>query len=845
MEEELDFRKKLGIPDDAERVLIFAESSHWDPDWLLTSEEYYRRRVKKILDAAIYWLQREPERVYSVECIFFLRMYWDRNPGARGVLRRLVNEGRVRLSGGGITTPDTILPPLEAILRDYLHGQQWLAENGMDQRPKLAYLPDNFGNTPALPTVLNALGFTYTAVSRIDGIYFPGSDYRPRKEYPREGSSAELLLKRERSADFVWKDVNGSEVVCHLNPHTYGQGDTLVHGGFLRWMGIRTGFLPQTARYPRSMKRIARILEQLLPLSPTPYLFCPIGFDFNEPLPHLAAVLREYNRTLYPETGVFALNASLEDYLHLVSYHRQRLPILDIDPNPYFTGFYVSRPEVKRRWKEIVANLTAAESLLTEIDLSPLKVDTEGLWKRIRGLWDEALMANHHDFVTGTAAARVWEREQKPLLLKWQRESERVLEEMAHGEAKEAHNLRDATFRRALSPFSVTRLPHQKLSSGPSGSVTNLPRWERKGDLVIIETPHYRLELDASLGGCLTGLVDLRTGREILAEPGNDLISYEDSGGLWRMGQEFKGGIFKEKGRSSQARAAVMIREASDGLEVTVEAPLDGMRFMRKLWCQNDSPRISMRTEGRAGDRRTVTVRFPLAFRPLRLFMGVKGGAAHRPLVKLYRPTFWAAEDFLYPEGQPDVAPVILLEGTSSVTCSREGRLELVVARNAPRERAFGVLPLMSFPARGPDRNPQVLDYALLMTPRLEESEVIRWGQLLNPFPLSSLLLEEENEQVFRHGGWKLEGGPVRLLAAKRALRGEGHIIRIYSPLLRGSTIALSRHDVAIIGAFLCDARETDLRPLTVSEGKVIVPMDQPLVTVRVVTGRKTPGPEA
>ena len=39
-------RRRLGIPDDAEQILIFSESSHWDPNWLFTSEEYFERFVR-------------------------------------------------------------------------------------------------------------------------------------------------------------------------------------------------------------------------------------------------------------------------------------------------------------------------------------------------------------------------------------------------------------------------------------------------------------------------------------------------------------------------------------------------------------------------------------------------------------------------------------------------------------------------------------------------------------------------------------------------------------------------------------------------------------------------------
>lgn len=36
-------RQRLGISNDAERVLIFAESSHWDPNWVWTSEQYFEK----------------------------------------------------------------------------------------------------------------------------------------------------------------------------------------------------------------------------------------------------------------------------------------------------------------------------------------------------------------------------------------------------------------------------------------------------------------------------------------------------------------------------------------------------------------------------------------------------------------------------------------------------------------------------------------------------------------------------------------------------------------------------------------------------------------------------------
>jgi hypothetical protein len=49
----------------------------------------------------------------------------------------LVNSRRLRLASNGITTADTLLPKTEAILRDFLLGQEWLRSNGMLQEPAL------------------------------------------------------------------------------------------------------------------------------------------------------------------------------------------------------------------------------------------------------------------------------------------------------------------------------------------------------------------------------------------------------------------------------------------------------------------------------------------------------------------------------------------------------------------------------------------------------------------------------------------------------------------------------------------------------------------------------------
>ena len=258
---EIGLRRRLGIPDDAQRVLIFGETSHWDPNWLFTSEEYYESRVQHTLDAAVVALEHEPRRVFSIECVFFLKLYWERRPEAREAVRRLVNQRRLRLTGCGMTTPDTVLPDTEAILRDYLLGQEWLRRHGMEPEPRLAYLPDNFGNSPALPELMRHLGIEQVGITRIDGMYFVASDYRRRSAFPLHGSSAEVLERHLQTADFVRRAPDGdASVLCHWNTFSYFHGDMLAHKGIIRWMGRAYGIPWRTDRH------IARPIQRMMPL---------------------------------------------------------------------------------------------------------------------------------------------------------------------------------------------------------------------------------------------------------------------------------------------------------------------------------------------------------------------------------------------------------------------------------------------------------------------------------------------------------------------------------------------------------------------------------------------------
>ncbi len=791
---EARLRARLGIPEEARRVLVFSESSHWDTNWLQTSEEYFERRIEPIFASILAALEADPRRIYCVECVFFLKLYWERHPEAQARLRASIEGGQLRLLSSAFTTPDTLLPHPEAILRDFHLGQEWLRSVGLSVSPHTAYFPDNFGHSPHLPTLMQAVGVDAVAITRIDGMYFIASDYRRRSAFPLEGSTAQRLLKELRTLDFVWRDDGGAEVLCHWNAFTYFQGDMLAHAGIVRWSG-HVAAVPWRTR-GHIARRIEGFVRQLAPHARTPYLLCPIGMDFNDPIHGLRELLDRYNRERSAETGTWAVLAGLDDYFQLVGHHREKLPVLTVDPNPYWMGFYASRPELKQRPARIARSLLLAETLSAS---SPPHHELEA---SLREGWLKLVLMNHHDAITGTSPDRVFHAEQRGWL-----------------------DLAETAASRALSLASLGREP---VAAPPSGVAPGL-QWWREGDELHVESSHHRLIFSERQGGCLTSLaID---GQEQLSGLGLDLLAFADDGGLWRLGHEYRGGRFAEVDRVSRRPARIETLEAGGTLSVIITAELGGRPFTRTLACRGDDPFLHLGVEGAAARRLTVTCRCELGAEPTSLEMDTLGGRIERPRERIHQPTFWPVPSLVSLRGASRTLNVGF-EAPSAVSFSPDHALEWIVARNAPKERAFRLLPVLAHPIGGTDDGPTTHRAAIFLTrPDARFADVRRQLESAWLSPAHRLLRQLANSLVL------CSDPAVSITAVKRADVGVGIIVRAVDHDRSPRTVELRLSSAETRAAASCTARERDLADLVIVRGRALVPLSSHLTTVRLIPG--------
>jgi hypothetical protein len=795
-------RERLGIPKDARRVLLFSESSHWDTNWLSTSEEYFEKRLEPIFDAVIAALEADPERVYGVESVFFLKLFWERHPEARERIARLVERRQMRLLSSSFTTPDTLLPHPEAILRDFLLGQQWLIASGLSAAPRTAYFPDNFGHSPHLPSLMRAVGVDAVALTRIDGMYFIAADFRRKSAFPLAGSTAELLQSDLKTLDFVWKDDDGAEVLCHWNAFTYFQGDMLAHAGIVRWNGHVAAIPWRTKAH--IARRIDGFARQLEPLARTPYLLCPIGMDFNDPIVDLRGLLERYNRERYGTTGIWSVLAGLDDYFDLVRCHKDKLPTLQVDPNPYWMGFYASRPELKQRPTRIARSLVIAESVAA---FAPPDAELEA---SLRDAWGRLVLINHHDAITGTSSDRVCHAEQRGWLSAAEAAAGRALTRAAMGACIEA-------------PHDGSK--KQLRSRRAAGVRVRRDRWH-----VHVATAHYELTFSRERGGCLTSFVV--DGEEQLRGVGVDLMAFRDDGGLWRLGHEYAGGSFVEVDRASRRPAKIDVETFHDRVSVIISSELGGKPFSRTVTCRAGEPFVHVRVAGVAARRLTVTCRCELLEGASLMEMDTVGGRIERPHTRVHEPTFWSVPSLVSLVGASRSLHVGF-EAPSAVSFSPTGTLEWIVARNAPKERAYGVLPVLAHPIGGTTDEEQTHRAALFVTPAAVVPREMRRA-------LEDAWIPDAELPLKRWAGarTRCDDASMTFAAVKRADSGGGIIVRLVATESGGRTVRVGVACGEIFGAALCDARERDLEALPVEKGQAVVPIRARMTTVRLVVVR-------
>lgn len=606
MTTETDLLISLGIVDTAtqqdiingtKRLLLLDASAHMDWDWLLpfpvltsgntsVSGGGYARAswyfkppeqkdpgvgcVNDILNGAAALLSANSDYRYSVCETGFLRGFATANPAGFEKLVKLGKAGaRLRSEGGGITSPDNLLPNGEAFIRNYLEGHAWIAQSRSSIPAGMTlWIPDDFGHDPQLPVAAEAMGMIAAGFERL-----PGNAGHGVSPQPLDGDKSLLQKLSADKIDFTWTAADGSAMSGHWLIGGYGQGNTVY-----------------------DIADIYSYLDMNLGVSPTPYIYVPVLSDFSLPNTKLPGIVEQWNTRTSQITkyeNVIAVCGSFEVYAQLLQFHQDKLVAPygeQFNANPFWTGCYGSRPGIKVRHHSAARNLLAAEvfSLLADIAQpgggSAALATGMSYAKLLSEAWNILLPSTHHDYITGTADPDVFHSEQMELLdqaddraKNLRRDTMRIIANAINTNADPASAI--AAFnplgfsRSGIAEISAEELVHAGFSMPTSGGQTTA-----EGNLLLpvtvpplgyqtvywdkITTPSTPASIDpnAPTGSCvftnglvravlspgkggifgLTSVTDLQAEKELVPQGAvmNELLFYADGGDEYQFGME-------------------------------------------------------------------------------------------------------------------------------------------------------------------------------------------------------------------------------------------------------------------------------------------------------------------
>jgi len=621
---------------------------HYDPVWWNTQGQFTEARLSlpdedgklpdvrsafELVGAHLDKARRDTDYKFVLAEIDYLKPYFDAFPQDREDLRRLVAEGRVEIVGGNYNEPNTNLISAEAIIRNAVYGIGFQRDVfGGD--PRSAWMLDAFGHDPGYPGLMAAAGLTSSAWAR-----GPFHQWGPSGA---EGGDRRMQF----STEFEWISPDGAGLLTAYMAHHYGAGWRLHSPP-----DLQAAELEAYGQF-RGLAQVATTRNVLL----------PVGSDHVIPARWVTDIHRDWNqRYVWPRFTT----AVPREFFDAVRAEASGSPGAWISPqtrdmNPVYTGKDVSYIDTKQGQRAIETAVTEAERLGTLAWLAGAPYPHAALDKA----WRILAYGAHHDGITGVESDQVY----LDLLGSWREAWElssaarrdaaaylsgpdpgtglavtvinglarprdgvaRVTVQVPEGGIRDlevvddagtpvpsvaggARRRPDGSLAEVTLAFLASGVPALGRRSYRLRAVDNGTAGWRETEGTVIENAAYLVTADPARGGTVR-VTDKRTGAEVLAGPGNELVIQDEyaqhprhNEGPWHLAP-------KGPGLGSASVPATVRRERCGlGSRLVASFSLDGLDVTQEIVLWDHAERVEFRThvDSYAGRDRLLRVRFP------------------------------------------------------------------------------------------------------------------------------------------------------------------------------------------------------------------------------------------
>ncbi|EGC28973.1 hypothetical protein DICPUDRAFT_99980 [Dictyostelium purpureum] len=383
-----------GSNDDGYTIYVLPHS-HCDHGWLSSLDEYYHGTVKYIISSFINELKNDEKKTFNwAEVGFFRRWYESSSDSTKELVKKLINNGQLDFVTGGYVQNDEASADLDDIIEQMTQGHLWLKEH-LNYTVEYAWQIDPFGYSSITPTLFSKMGLKGLIINRIA---YDVKDY----------------MKENLEMEFLWK---GSE--------TLNKDSEMLVSALDRHYDYFPKVLDPRNNYTVEERANSFIeyFSKVVKTRNTKTVLYISGDDFryfNAPKEfRYSRGWMDYIRERKEEYGIKEIRyGTVSDYFKQLKSEilNEKLQLTEIDKDffpyatdydEYWTGYFTTRPTMKKQIREFSKLLRFTESIYSLLMLDNKYNQNDQISNDITGARDLLSLAQHHDIVTGTSRSYV------------------------------------------------------------------------------------------------------------------------------------------------------------------------------------------------------------------------------------------------------------------------------------------------------------------------------------------------------------------------------------------------------------------------------------------------------
>ena len=334
-----------------QKQVLVSAAFHHDVVWRRPPQEQVAIRQRQI-DTAFAALARYPEFRFGFDQAAVVREYLANNPDKVEPLRHYLSAGRVEITGGEETIPDTNLVAGEGLIRNLFLGRLWFQDT-FGVIPTVANLDDAFGLSAQLPQIFAQFGYAAFRNARTPGL--------------------DPALARD---GVLWEGLDGSRIfyaaACHgISEHTHICNLPLVSS---------------------PTERPAAAVKEAM-AAPGLISFCLYQSEEDLVVPEIVEMVLQSSQTNGTQVR-FALD---HEILAAIRQARGELPVVKGEFNPSQPGTHISRIGLKQAYRAAEQGLISAEALAACAHLAGMRYPQA----RFADAWRKLSVVQFHDALCG------------------------------------------------------------------------------------------------------------------------------------------------------------------------------------------------------------------------------------------------------------------------------------------------------------------------------------------------------------------------------------------------------------------------------------------------------------